>query len=445
MTELMGPTTGVGSGEAPAFAVSSPPDVDALRHAAAEVAGAQLALLDDGTGEPVVGWLNHAAASLLGTEPAELVGQPLDVLRQGLDSDRPEWVTLVAGALAHPASVEPSAWQPAMLSVPFDAAVPVQVRVSPVPGNGWVISLRAVTEPEQAALEAKRELEHRFAALAEHAPVGIILSEAGARLSYANARFADITGRRIDDLLGNRWLRCIHPGDLANVLESLDEVLDGYPVEVVTRLTPTADAQRWVQLRLSPVTTPRRAAGFVGTVEDITARRAWEDQLDYQAGHDSLTGLINRRRLTETINQLLTSRRRRDREAAVLFCDLDGFKEINDSLGHDAGDRVLVEVGQRLTGAARAQDLVARIAGDEFVVLVRQVSELVEAEAAAVRHLAALDDPIRVAGRSVNVSASIGLAMAGEYDTASALLHAADRGMYDAKRAGGGIYRVIHP
>lgn len=443
MTDLMGPATGVGSGEAPAAAVPSPPDVEALRHAAAEVAGAQLALLGRGTGEPVVGWLNEAAAGLLGVEVAELLGQPLEVLRHGVDAGRPEWVTLVADALA--AGVESSSWQAAVLGVPFDAAVPVQVQLSPVPGTGWVISLRPVTEPEQAALEAKRELEHRFAALAEHAPVGIVLSEAGARLSYANARFADITGRRIDDLLGNGWLKCVHATDLANVLESVDEVLDGYPVEVVARLTPATDAQRWVQLRLSPVTTPRRAAGFIGTVEDITARRAWEDQLDYQAGHDSLTGLMNRRRLTETINQLLTSRRRRDREAAVLFCDLDGFKEINDGLGHDAGDRVLVEVGQRLTAAARAQDLVARIAGDEFVVLVRQVSELVEAEAAAIRHLAALDEPIRVAGRSVSVSASIGLAMAAEFDTAAALLHAADRGMYDAKRAGGGLYRVSHP
>ena len=445
MTDLMRPATGDGSEGQPERSAALRPDVDTLRHAAADLADAQLALLQGDSGELLVGWLNDAALDLLAVEREYVVGHPLTDLEHGIANSRPEWVRLVVDALTPPGRFEPRTWLAAVLSVPFDAAVPVQLRISPVPGVGWIVSLRAVTEAEQVALEAHRELEHRFTALAEHAPVGIILSEAGVRLSYANARFGEIIGHESRELLGTRWLDRIHQADLSNVLESLDEVLDGFPVEVVSRLSPVADSQRWVQLRLSPVTTPRRAAGFIGTVEDITARRAWEDQLAYQAGHDSLTGLINRRRLTETINQLLTSRRRRDREAAVLFCDLDGFKEVNDSLGHDAGDRVLIEVGQRLAAAARSQDMVARIAGDEFVVLVRHVTELSDAEAAAVRQLAALDQPFRVGAASVSISASIGVAMATEFDTASALLHAADRGMYEAKRAGRGLYRVTHP
>jgi diguanylate cyclase (GGDEF)-like protein len=145
---------------------------------------------------------------------------------------------------------------------------------------------------------------------------------------------------------------------------------------------------------------------------------------------------------------LLGSRRTRDKVAAVLFCDLDGFKQINDQLGHDAGDRVLIEVGQRLTTTARDHDLVARIAGDEFVVMIREVGSYADAEAAATRQLEALRPPIRVAGQVVQISASIGVAMARDYDTSTALLQAADRGMYEAKRAGRGMYRrslPVHP
>jgi len=141
------------------------------------------------------------------------------------------------------------------------------------------------------------------------------------------------------------------------------------------------------------------------------------------------------------LSVLLDSRRSRDRGAAVLFCDLDGFKEINDTLGHDAGDRVLIEVGQRLSSTARDHDLVARMAGDEFVVMIREIDGIADAEAAAGRLLQSLTAAIRVGGRPLHISASIGIAMARDHDNATTLLQAADRGMYEAKRAGGGLYR----
>jgi diguanylate cyclase (GGDEF)-like protein len=245
--------------------------------------------------------------------------------------------------------------------------------------------------------------------------------------------------------MGTRWLETIHAEDLPALLETMDEVLGGTPVEATVRMHSVANSQRWVQIRLSPVTTPRRSAGFIGTVEDITARRAWETQLAYQAGHDALTGLANRRSLVESLTQVLSSRRTRDKDAAVLFCDLDGFKRINDTLGHDAGDRVLIEVAQRLCATARDHDLIARIAGDEFVAMIREVGSYTDAESAAIRQLQAMAPPIRVAGQIVHVTASVGIAMAHDYESATALLQAADRGMYEAKRAGRGLYRRGFP
>ena len=411
---------------------------------AAEGGIATLAVRSD-HGALRVSWANPAAHGLLELGPDELLG--LDLADAAAvhsvvhgEPDAPDWAAAVTQA-ARGDNRGLGLWQSAVLDSGAGTPVGVQVRAERVDDAELVVWLRPVTSAEQRAEEGQRASEHRFRALAEHAPVGIVLSEAGIRLGYVNDRFVEITGGAAPTLLGTGWLKSIYPEDLPGLLEALDEVMAGLPVEVTVRLLSLTDSQRWVQFRLSPVTTPQRSAGFIGTVEDITARRAWETQLAYQAGHDALTGLANRRSLVEALSTLLTSRRSRDRDAAVLFCDLDGFKAINDTLGHDAGDRVLIEVGQRLTSTARDHDLVARIAGDEFVVVMRQIGNYAAAEAAAGRQLAAMAPPMRIAGRSVSVTASIGIAMAGDYDTATDLLRAADRRMYEAKRAGRGLYR----
>jgi diguanylate cyclase (GGDEF)-like protein/PAS domain S-box-containing protein len=427
--------------EQPEHHVPRPASVDELRAAAAEGGAPQLALTVDDTGPRVV-WANASALELLGLEPDDLVGRELKALGTITDG-LPDWAVVVAQTVSGVGKAPADSWQSASVRVFDQSRAPVQIMVSEVGAGGWVAWLREVTDATRAAEDAARESEHRFRALAEHAPVGILVSEAGVRLGFVNRKLADITGTDIPNLLGTRWLDSIAPEDLPGLLETLDEVMAGASAERTVRVVSPAEAERWVQIRLSPVTTPRRAAGFIATVEDITTRRAWETQLAYQAGHDSLTGLSNRRRLIETLGLLMSSRRSRDREMAVLFCDLDGFKQINDTLGHDAGDRVLIEVGQRLAATAREYDMVARLAGDEFVVVLRDIQELAEAEAAAVRQLAALAPPIRVAGRTVRVSASIGVAMASEHDGAMRLLRAADGGMYAAKSAGRGQYRVF--
>jgi diguanylate cyclase (GGDEF)-like protein/PAS domain S-box-containing protein len=416
--------------------------LNVLRAAVAERGFPSLALTLSNDAGPVVAWANSAAMDLLGLSADELVGQELQtpgsVDRDGL----PDWATVVSRTLEGDEESHFGEWQSAAIHTPDRSMSSIEVMLRQPDRKACVVWLRAVTEAERRAVEAQRESEHRFRALAEHAPVGIVLSEAGVRLGFANNRFAEIAGIERSALLGTRWLTTIHADDLADFLGTLDDVLAGSAVEAIVRMVSAANSQRWVQFRLSPVMTARRASGFIGTAEDITSRRAWEAQLSYQAGHDALTGLVNRRRLVDALSLLLTSRRSRDRDVAVLFCDLDGFKQINDTLGHDAGDRVLIEVARRLSSTAREHDLVARIAGDEFVVMITEIGSVEDAEAAAIRQLEALVPPIGVAGHMVAVSASIGVAMACDYDDAASLLQAADHGMYEAKRAGTGLYRV---
>ena len=284
-----------------------------------------------------------------------------------------------------------------------------------------------------SAVEAQAEAEHRFRALAECAPVGIVLSEAGLRLGFVNDRFVELTGFDRNQLDGNAWLDVVHPDDLPGLQEALSQVLSGSSSELTVRLLASAGGFRLLLFKFAPVITPRRAAGFIGIVEDITARRAWENQLTYQATHDALTGLANRRKLIDTLADLLDGGRSGDRQFAVLFCDLDGFKQVNDTLGHDIGDAVLIEVGRRLAAISREHDLVCRVAGDEFVVILQRIRDEHQGKAAARRYLDSLTAPVDLVGRSIPVSASVGLALPRPGDTPASLLRAADQGMYLAK------------
>jgi diguanylate cyclase (GGDEF)-like protein/PAS domain S-box-containing protein len=412
--------------------------ISRLVGAAAEVGSPQLGLVLDTAGEPVVAWANHLVLELLGLARDAVVGAPLHgvgdeaIAASGI-AGSDDWRLVTAKLMA---GHEPDS--PAAVYRPDASRVPVQVEVIDVTGAGWVAALRWT----QDATEAAREAEHRFLALAEHAPIGIVMSEAGARLSYVNRRFEQLAGRAHTSLLGTGWLNVIHPADVSAIDDAILQVLSGSPVENTVRIQPDSAGPRWITLRLAPVTTPHRAAGFIGTAEDVTARRAWEDQLAYQARHDALTGLANRRRLVEDLTHWLDDRRGAAREFALMFCDLDGFKQINDNYGHEAGDRALIEVATRLIGTAGDRDLVARIAGDEFVVILGKVDDIAAVEKTADRFLAALKKPLRVDGKDVRLSASLGLALPEADSTPESLLRAADHAMYLAKASSPGSYRL---
>jgi diguanylate cyclase (GGDEF)-like protein len=180
-----------------------------------------------------------------------------------------------------------------------------------------------------------------------------------------------------------------------------------------------------------------------GIVQDVTERRELS-RIRFEAGHDALTGLANRAALLTELEAALRNRRRRpDRGFALLFVDLDRFKEVNDSLGHLAGDAVLKAVAERLRQATREDDLVARIGGDEMVVLQKRLAGVASARTLAARIIDAIGQPIEVAGTRVALGASIGIAMADrEPEAPEELLSRADRAMYRAKQTRRGGYCV---
>jgi len=179
-----------------------------------------------------------------------------------------------------------------------------------------------------------------------------------------------------------------------------------------------------------------------GVLQDVTERRELS-RFRYQAGHDALTGLANRAALLAELEAAQRNRRRRpERNFALLFVDLDRFKEVNDNLGHLAGDAVLKGVAKRLRQATRGDDLVARIGGDEMVVLQKHVTGAGSATTLASRIIDSIGKPIEVAGTRIELGASIGIAMAGEQETPEELLSRADRAMYRAKETRRGGYCI---
>jgi diguanylate cyclase (GGDEF)-like protein len=175
-----------------------------------------------------------------------------------------------------------------------------------------------------------------------------------------------------------------------------------------------------------------------GVMSDITDRKALEEQLTHQALHDALTGLPNRAFFVDRLKQALSRAKRQSTKVAVLFMDLDNFKVINDSLGHEAGDALLVEVSGRLLKGLRPEDTAARLGGDEFVVLLEDLVEAGEAKRVAKRIMSWLRPPIAVEGRQTFVSASVGIALNESGQTQPAeLMRDADAAMYKAKEDGG--------
>ncbi|HZM34248.1 MAG TPA: diguanylate cyclase [Burkholderiales bacterium] len=215
------------------------------------------------------------------------------------------------------------------------------------------------------------------------------------------------------------------------------------PFEIEYRVAGTDGRPRWLAARGLPMAS---AAGevrrMIGVCRDITEAKAREEAVRHLAYHDTLTGLPNRRLLDDRLAQAIHLAQRRDRKLAVMVIDLDEFKQVNDSLGHRAGDAVLREVAQRLSSCVRRADTLARHGGDEFVVVVSDVQTDADCALVAEKVLRSLEAPVHLDGRALALGASIGISLfpadAGDGD---ALLRNADAAMYSAKQQGRNQYR----
>ena len=209
---------------------------------------------------------------------------------------------------------------------------------------------------------------------------------------------------------------------------------------------PHADGRiRQAEMTVTNLLDDPSVHGLVLNTRDVSERKELEDQLIHEAFHDALTKLANRALFKDRVTQALV-RRPKGSTVAVLFLDLDGFKEVNDSLGHAAGDDLLIKVAERLSAAVRPEDTVARFGGDEFAVLIESVPDQAAAEEFANRVIAGMEDPVMIEGREIHIRGSIGIAVAGP-DAADTdqIMRNADLAMYQAKAAGAGGFASYDP
>ena len=288
--------------------------------------------------------------------------------------------------------------------------------------------------------------EQRFHALVEQSSDSLAILEADSTVRYQSASIERIFGYRPELLIGRRLVAMIGPRSGALVAAAIDEVL-GRPYATTVREIPLPHAdgiERPAEMTVTNLLDDPYVRGLVLNTRDISDAHELQDRLRHEAHHDALTGLANRALFRERLAAAV--RRRTCREhVAILFLDLDGFKEVNDSLGHATGDQLLVQVAGRLRAVVPEPQLVARLGGDEFAVVVESPDARPDAEALAARVLAALDTPFEVDGRELHVGAGIGVASAGDAGDIEQLQRNADLAMYQAKAAGGGVFAAYDP
>ncbi len=312
-----------------------------------------------------------------------------------------------------------------------------------------ILALAASLETNRRAEEALRESEVRFRGAFDHAAVGMALLAPEGGWLQVNPAFCALVGYTADELRATTFQALTHPDDLDAGLEYARQLLDGecetYQME--KRYVHRRGHSIWALVSASLVPDGAgRPLYFIAQAQDITARKNVESQLRHQATHDPLTDLPNRTLFLERLRRALTPPNRREGAVAVLFLDLDRFKVVNDSLGHEVGDQFLVQVGARLRRCLRARDVLARFGGDEFTILLRHVQDAGEVTAVAERLGAALQAPIVVDGRELTTTASIGIVLhAPDGASAETILRDADIAMYIAKARGPGRYAVFDP
>jgi diguanylate cyclase (GGDEF)-like protein/PAS domain S-box-containing protein len=267
------------------------------------------------------------------------------------------------------------------------------------------------------------------AVFASSADAIVVLSLEGT-VVLVSAAGEGLLGAPLDALRGQPFAALLHPDDarVADVLRAEA----GLPGAVLECRVGRSGAWTAAELTVSPLTGDR--SGFVVNVRDVADRRTLQREIAYRAFHDPLTGLPNRALFGQRVAHALADRE--DGRVAVAFLDLDDFKTVNDSLGHAAGDELLVAVAGRIRNAVRGGDTAARLGGDEFAVLLDPAADLAEATAVGERILAALRQPYRLSGGEVLVRGSLGIALADGEADAGELLRNADMAMYAAKRRG---------
>ncbi len=304
-----------------------------------------------------------------------------------------------------------------------------------------VMSIRDVHD-EVIVQERLQESEERFRLAMESAPVGIALLDLDRKFIVVNPYLCEMLGRQESWMLDHRIPEILDPDDDVLDLRTRAGLLSGH--SAITpherRLVRPDGTRIWVECSSGLLHDAQGdPTSYVSIFVDVSETKATREKLSYQATHDMLTHLLNRQDMFDRARTLLESNQRSGTSVGVLYLDIDDLKLINDTYGHAAGDHALIGLAERLTDACRTDDIISRIGGDEFVILLPGLHSVVDAERVAAKITNSLQAPLRVDGHHAHVTVSIGVVLAEPDQDAEFALRNADHALYRAKVAGRGL------
>ena len=413
--------------------------------AAALAAAANAIVITDHEGKIV--WVNRAFTGMTGYSEEDVLGKNARVLKSGEQSDSYYanlWSTISSGTV----------WQGEIVNRRKDGSIYTEeMTITPVTGdadnlaNRYFIAMKQdITERKQIE-RALRQAEEKYRAIFEDAVVGIFRSTPGGRYIEVNPAMArmlgyDSAGELVANITDISRQVYVDPNRREELKRLLRE--QGTVKHFEYAIYRKDGSKLWFSENIRAISEDGVVVAYEGTNEDITDRKVAEERVQYLAYYDALTGLPNRTLLQDRLTKALADARRQKYKIALLFLDLDRFKDINDSLGHAVGDLFLQEVAERLKRFAREQDTVSRLAGDEFLIMLTHINDISDAAVAAERLMDAMTTGFVVQGHSLNVSCSIGISIFPEQGAdCETLIKNADAAMYGAKESGRNNFRFF--
>ncbi|MBA1149156.1 EAL domain-containing protein [Ectothiorhodospiraceae bacterium WFHF3C12] len=324
-------------------------------------------------------------------------------------------------------------------------------RYGAVEGNIREVELQGLARrfQDMAAVLAARELELRKLSMAtEQSPASVIITDPDGRVDYVNRTFEEITGFRSDEVRG-RPAGVLLAGELSPAERTAlwQRVRSGHTWQGEVRGRTVDGREIWERTRVAAIQDDDgRILHYIAVKEDITLQKEQAERIEHQALYDGLTDLPNRFLCMDRLSRLIREVQRRGDHLAVLFLDLDDFKKVNDSLGHEVGDKLLVQAARRLAGAVRTEDTLGRLGGDEFLVLAGGLRDPEDATALAEHLIEQVRRPFRIDGRELMLTVSVGIACCPEDGASVAeLLRKADTAMYHSKGQGRNTLHYFTP
>jgi len=303
---------------------------------------------------------------------------------------------------------------------------------------GTIHALRNVDREVRYRQELQAS-ESRLRIAMNISPVGMAVLDSSRRISSANNALAAILGVPCDDLIGKRLEDFIGSADRLDIAPNIvASAIGGPPPQSVLRVETPTGSIKWCSCESATMPSAphsNRGDEFVVQIRDVTHEVLDREELEFRAAHDRLTGLMNRASMETKLTEVMTRTPRSGALIGVLYCDIDDFKLINDNYGHKAGDIVLMVSAKRITRILRPSDVVARIGGDEIVVILDGVSTIADCVRVGETLRAALAEPLDVDGRAISTSISVGAAIGQPGELPQDLLDRADASLYRAKRA----------